>query len=83
MNERIKELKRRAEEYSSKYGIDHSIYGQDVIDVLDQKFAELIVKECLYVVKLAHGEGNEGDYSYDDALDHVEYNMKQHFGVEE
>lgn len=47
-----------------------------------EKFSELIVQECLTVVKLAHSEGNGDAYSYDDALDHVEYNMKQHFGVE-
>jgi hypothetical protein len=48
-----------------------------------KKFAELIVKECLNIVMLTHNEGNADNFSYDDALDHVFSNMKEHFGVEE
>ena len=77
MNERIKELADKATVVQKTFhGIEHITFDKE-------KFAELIVRECLYVVKLAHSEGNEDIYSYDDALDHVEYNMKQHFGVEE
>jgi hypothetical protein len=47
-----------------------------------EKFAELIVKECLNIVMLTHNEGNADNFSYDDALDHVFSNMKEHFGVE-
>ena len=71
MNERIKELYAEA------------CKDLDLTDDILKKFAELIVKECLHVLKLAYSEGNEDAYSYDDALDHAEYNIKQHFGVEE
>ena len=69
MNERIKELERQATDYYSN--------GQERI--FDrQKFAELIVKDCLDIV-------NRKEYSYHEAdpLWETSQLIKEHFGVEE
>ena len=66
MNERIKKLKEQATSYTWN--------GNDVTEELDeQKFAELIVRECAAKVDwiLAEGGKTQGDV------------LKQHFGVEE
>ena len=64
MNERIKKLKEQATSYTWN--------GNDVTEELDeQKFAELIVREC---ASLAY-DGPGG------ILDH--FGLEEHFGVEE
>jgi len=66
VNERIKKLKEQATSYTWN--------GNDVTEELDeQKFAELIVRECAAKVDwiLAEGGKTQGDV------------LKQHFGVEE
>jgi len=72
MNERIKALKRQAEDYAGKYSVKHQVFGQALIDALDQKFAELIVRECISELRDAFDmtieEGNH---------------LKEHFGVKE
>lgn len=79
MNERIKLLKQQAEAYTAEFGIDNSLYGQALINVLDQKFAELIVQECIAVldreVYLATRE--DGEQAYIDVI------LLEHFGVDE
>lgn len=85
MNERLKQLAAKAY-LSVNPGPDPYNEAEAAwlgFGPFERKFAELIVKECLHVLKLAYSEGNEDAYSYDDALDHAEYNIKQHFGVEE
>ena len=49
MNKTIQQLKKQAEDYAGRYGVTNNVYGQDLIDVLDQKFAELIVAKCVDV----------------------------------
>ena len=68
MNERIKKLKEQATSYTWN--------GNDVTEELDeQKFAELIVREC---AELNFRElGLSGSSSFD-----VSRMIKQHFGVE-
>ena len=71
MNERIKKLKEQATSYTWN--------GNDVTEELDeQKFAELIVRECLDIV-------NRKEYSYHEAdpLWETSQLIKEHFGVEE
>ncbi len=43
MNERIKELAEKADEYAADYEFKN---GGDEFNVFKEKFAELIVKEC-------------------------------------
>jgi hypothetical protein len=72
MNERIRELKQQATDYvdiiDDGLGIEH--YRQ----LVDQKFAELIVRECARVY-----------WNIDDSEIHGEYvkALKKHFGVSE
>jgi hypothetical protein len=70
MNERIQELIARAEMYADE---QNKLYGVSYSQTLNEKLAELIVRECADTVL---GFRNQfGDSA------HVE--IKQHFGVEE
>ena len=65
MNERIKQLKEQATTYTWN--------GTDVTEELDeQKFAELIVKECASVALMSNGNNL-----------YVCELIKEHFGVKE
>ena len=75
MNERIKKLKEQATSYTWN--------GNDVTEELDeQKFAELIVKECASQVRftdlLKCNDDSDGEI-----LLQASVQLKQHFGVEE
>ena len=73
MNERIKELARQCT-YEYSIGIDSPVAGFD-----KEKFAELIVAECIETLRLVpyNSDREFGDeILYQDAV-------KQHFGVEE
>ena len=87
MNERIKELGRTAgfafiedgvygdRWYSSKCGMNASEF---------EKFAELIVREC---IKLCEHESNDDEYDqYDMGMsvkaENIKISIRQHFGVE-
>ena len=63
MNERIKELAIQA----------RPLTGWPVGEVEYQKFAELIVKECISNVEVWEM----------DSRNHISYMLKQHFGVKE
>jgi hypothetical protein len=85
MNERIKELLNQA-----------GIYQPDRFDAIDgsnqmEKFAELIVRECLGIVKSnTYGPNGEYDYSYsdesaaaDERAETIYKDISHRFGVEE
>ena len=69
MNERIKQLAEQARDYVAD-AIELGFPQDQIDDIRDEKFAELIVRECMSELYL-HG--------YDDARTQI----KQHFGVEE
>jgi hypothetical protein len=74
MNERIKELAEQAT--TIEYGVDN---GFDRVSFDKEKFAELIVREC---VSIAHPKLNDvGEWAAGMRL--VQKRMKEHFGVEE
>jgi hypothetical protein len=56
MNERIRELAEQAEKYAldnvgkGHYGIEDLIYQFQFVDTKMEKFAELIVRECMNVL---------------------------------
>lgn len=73
MNERIQELALQAEEYADTI-VDE---GGDFHPAYTQKFAELIVRECIdivspYAVRMENFDGG-----------HPIADLKKHFGVEE
>ena len=85
MNERIKQLAEQATafarenvEYSRTEGFD--IFTEKLYEVSREKFAELIVKECIEQASIGNGHGNN---QWDRALTFASKNIKEHFGVKE
>ena len=76
MNERIRELINEATSF--KEGL---IEGKHDIEVFDkEKFAELLIRECIEQASIGNGHGNN---QWDRALTFAAKNIKEHFGVEE
>ena len=75
MNEKIKELWDTALEEFSK---EHQFATIMLPAPLREKFAELIVNECLKMCKTA-----VGNKDYNTGRMHCYDNIKEHFGVEE
>jgi hypothetical protein len=73
MNERIKLI---AEQANLEIDPAHPDHNQKVLE----KFAELIVKECIDLASIGNGHGNN---QWDRALTFASNNIKEHFGVEE
>ena len=73
MNERIQEL--IAQATTIEYGADR---GFDRVTFDKEKFAELIVEECLYIV-----EGEDDGSADTKSVRLAMLRMKKHFGVEE
>ena len=68
MNEQIQELAKEA-------GL---LFQRDKLSYEEQKFAELIVRECAKVIFETQVE-----YTETDAMHRIRDRVKQHFGVEE
>ena len=82
MNERIKELAKQAgvyfgEAHKDYFGEEHPAYVS-IRDMDFEKFAELIVKECMAMCKTSVGNAD-----YNTGRLHCLNNIKEHFGVEE
>jgi hypothetical protein len=82
MNERIEKLKKQAWEYTMAVHDGHIVPPLDkevwpVDKVFDEKFAELIVRECASMARVF--QSNEYDFTGDLDLDEF---MLKHFGVE-
>jgi hypothetical protein len=93
MNERIKELKKQAwKEILDETNIDGDIstmFSADEVVTFEQKFAELIVRECVTIIK--HGiDHTEYPHPNDVEKSMIEMKaqmwcrdaIKEHFGVE-
>ena len=88
MNERIREL---AEQATSTLSMNHEGYrGKGYIEQVEyfdkEKFAELIVKECLDIALEVRGEpATDTHYviGYDRACEKMISGIREHFGVEE
>jgi hypothetical protein len=76
MNDRIKELSIQADEWMAETSNWRHIKGLPGL-IRDQKFAELIVRECAEIAK--HHIMNISTYA--DA-EFVDEQIKEHFGVE-
>ena len=72
MNERIRELSKEAWAWAEQQ--EYTDPAKEFSDILEQKFAELIVKECATHL---HKRGIEGFGILE------ERNLKEHFGVEQ
>ena len=94
MNERIKELKKQAWEYTMAVHDGHIVPPLDkevwpIDKVLDEKFAELLVAECADLVKarLNHIPDNQDDwdghnYGETAAVYGILDTFQEHFGVD-
>ena len=82
MNERIQELAKQAEDHADGQGFFVTIdFASDYQDCLMEKFAELIVQECVAIVDDAErGGSNE---IWDNAVKFIKRDLLEHFGVEE
>ncbi len=81
MNERIiKELAEQARSYADQqwleagYPIGDPIYSKYYTKDYNEKFAQLIVQQCIAIVD-EYGDSDEGN--------HIAYQIEQHFGVKE
>jgi len=74
MNERIKELARQT-------GIIDTELLNESQSIMLEKFAELIVQECRYVMDC--NKGSDQYPAWNQALSETSLKIKQHFGVEE
>jgi len=73
MNERIKELSKQAKEHANhldSIGVDASME-----DIFNQKFAELIVRQCMTLCEDVTERNDPAIACY--------YEIKKHFGVKE
>jgi hypothetical protein len=91
MNERIKELYKQAaqfgqDDYNNRRRNRGPLYEEDELtNIVNQKFAELIVKECLDVMSKTSEEANKRfNYMGDDVPTVVhQMNIEKHFVVRE
>ena len=70
MNERIREL------------ADQALKECDVLDALN-RFAELIVRECMWKIMQRKEEAIDNDWHVDEAMSAAMSDISEHFGVEE
>ena len=82
MNEQLKQLAKQAEEYAD---IEYNASDLDWYELKEEKFAELIVKECCHIMNTTAKKAEESNtYMGDDVPTRVhQYTIKQHFGVKE
>ena len=83
MNDRIKQLADEAAKFSAILALPT---GESGDKLFVEKFAQLIVQECVSVINTEAGE-REDDDEYERAwkmgTEFAVYQIKQHFGVEE
>jgi len=78
MNERIEQLAKEAmvKITAAEGPISHTYFDKE-------KFAELIVQECLTIADKEHKMALEFEWDNDDTAQSIKDSIKQHFGVEE
>jgi hypothetical protein len=76
MNERIEELVRQAI-FTIPDGVDF-----DIPDEFTDKFAELIVRECVGIVAKRKDQAIDDGWNVDEAMSMAEMDLEEHFGVE-
>ena len=88
MNERIRQLAEQAEKYAldnvgkGHYGIEDLIYQFQFVDTKMEKFAELIIRECM-ACSIWVGKNNTNTVEPIHTAHAINQRIKKHFGVEE
>ena len=87
MNERIKLLAEQAYEYAlaeSKDGVNICALGSDYFLAMEkEKFAELIVRECIDICRYHPSIIVSNNWSGHDVAQDIAQMIREHFGVEE
>jgi hypothetical protein len=81
MNERIQELAEQATTIVEMVGPQG--YTSSYANFDREKFAELIVRECIFVMKSTVDESIDFERKLDETSSWIESDIKKHFGVEE
>ena len=80
MNERLKELDKQAVDYALSVCDANGVYqGKEYLSVVKERFAELIVAECMEVFSKDLPEPGDGKML--EVINRV-CNVAEHFGVE-
>ena len=84
MNERIRELAHKAEFINKRHNGDEWRWGyiDPELSAKLEKFAELIVKECMNRVRSRQQFAGEDQQNVTQAFDLLVYDLESHFGVE-
>jgi hypothetical protein len=80
MNERIRQLAEQATEYANE---QNELHGVGYVITFKEKFAELIVKECVELVSATRDLAIEDGWNVDEAMSTAINDIEEHFGVEE
>ena len=87
MNERIKELREQAFDWVQyqlqTVGSNHPVMQNEQLQMVNEKFAELIVRECVNRVRSRQMFAIEDDQNVNHAFDLLIYDIESHFGVKE
>ena len=79
MNAQIKLLSEQAIEYADYYAM---LSGGKEQEIFTEKFAELIVRECILTIQMGITRDGHNTEKYLRSIKHIKQ-IKQHFGVEE
>ena len=84
MNERIRELQRLA--FDAVWNLDNDPIGPGTHfqpNGFEQKFAQLIVAECMRKIMIRKEEAIDNDWRVDEAMSAALSDISEHFGVEQ
>ena len=80
MNERIKQLAEQAQQYAEYV----TPQGFEWFDTFKEKFAELLIRECMTeVLKESKWYWDKDEFESANAVQNAARRVKEHFGVEE
>ena len=88
MNKRIRELVKQAGGHFSTHNLmSNPVQHRESIELWDkniEKFAELIVRECVSIVSKRKNQAIDDGWNVDEAMSMAEMDLEEHFyGVEE
>jgi hypothetical protein len=82
MNKQIKELYTQVcMEQKLPFTVEHN--SAVMLDAFANKFAELIVQECVSIVAKRKDQAIDDSWNVDEAMSMAEMDLLEHFGVEE
>jgi hypothetical protein len=80
MNQRIEKLAEQAVLQANEV-FDQK--GKDYMGIVMEKFAELIVQECMWKIMQRKEEAIDNDWHVDEAMSAALSDISEHFGVKE